>query len=237
MLAQADTGTQVQIPNFHQKGFLYIHRAMRNDLAAFEKVVYNLTADDDMSALAQWFNFFWAMVQEHHTAEDELVFPIVAQRSALFSYHLKIMTAQHQQIHRLVEEIGAIFIDLNRASFQHDRIAAFRLLQRLVTSLWRELSNHLDREEAVYMPELARHFRREEQIEIEEKLQARLPKEHMERALPWILSGLYDDERAEMLASLPFTVRMLYKLSWRNKYERFTAVLKLPEFQSEPVIP
>ena len=73
------------------------------------------------------------------------------------------------------------------------------------------------------LPVVAAQLGEKEQLDFEKKLQKTTPRQHLALALPWILSALDEAEFQKLYAALPAPLRVLYRLSWKNKYERLTA--------------
>lgn len=213
--------------NFVMDGYLYMHRAIRSDMVKMEAAANKLyqRGAEYAGKLQKWFEFFWAMVEEHHTGEDDDLFPKIAKRDINFTAQLEIMERDHKEIHEMVNNIGA---DLGRIqNLQGEAYeAACRQLAALVTRFRLTMSDHLDREESLVVPSIANHFPVAEQQAMEKEVTKRMPRKFMTMAFPWIASSMTDEEVATIMKTFPLIIQLLFKYSWKKKYAKFTAVFR-----------
>ncbi|HEX2910498.1 MAG TPA: hemerythrin domain-containing protein [Chloroflexia bacterium] len=218
------TQTGVTENKFIMDGFFMIHRAIRKDATAFEQAAGNLSSPAQAAQLARWFQFFWSMVEIHHTGEDELVYPQLSARSSLFAAEEADLSAQHVKLHDYVDRLGQLLKQMEQAQDLSQKVE----LRYLAVEFNTFMNSHLQQEENVFVPEIARHFSVKEQQQIEKQLQKKTPLKEVALALPWIASGLDETERAKLLSELPWLFRFLYRVSWKKKYEQLVAVFQLP---------
>jgi hemerythrin-like domain-containing protein len=216
----------VDTNGFVLDGYIYMHRAIRNDIANLSAASrrINQLNPQDAAKLHKWFTFFWEMVEVHHTGEDDEVFPTIMQRVPDTKNQMEVLTENHDELDELVEEIGVTLQNLGQdtASREESR----RHLVYLTSRFEKEMNEHLDREEQVVIPALARHFSAAEQIAIEKNLK-QPPLKRMALLVPWVFSALSEEEQAKGIKMLPLPMRWLYRLSWKKKYAKFTEVLKI----------
>lgn len=217
----------VDTTGFVLDAYIYIHRAIRSDttnLAAASRRL-NPVNPEDAAKLQKWFNFFWEMVEVHHTGEDDVVFPTIKQRVPETEYEMEVLEEDHVGLHHLVEEIEATLKKLQTVEDRVEREKSQQYLVSLTTRFEDGMKDHLSREESIVITTMARHFSPEEQHAMEKNLKKPSLK-HMALLVPWIYSALNEEERATGLKLLPLPMRWLFKLSWQKKYEKFTAVFQ-----------
>jgi hemerythrin-like domain-containing protein len=221
-------GVAVDTTGFALKNYIYMHRAIRNDIAnlAATSRRFSRIGREDATKLQKWFAFFWDMVEVHHTTEDDQFFPAILERVPAIENEAAVLTQDHEELHALVEEIGATLGRLQQQEQDAEREKSTRHLTYLTDRFEKEMSDHLSREEEAVIPTLVRYFSPEEQLAMEKGFK-HPPLKHMALLVPWIASALTAEEEAVALKSLPLPMRVLYKLSWKKKYEKFTAVFRV----------
>lgn len=217
----------VDTTGFVLDGYIYMHRAIRNDIRQLAAASQRITPahPEDAAKLEKWFAFFWEVVEVHHTGEDNEFFPTLLQRVPEAGNEMDVLTENHEELHGLVEEIG---ITLKQLQNLQEAAAWNKNCQHLVylaSRFEREMSDHLDREEQVVIPAVARYFSTEEQLAFEKNLK-HPPLKLLSLLVPWVFSGLSEEEQAKGIKTLPLPMRIMYKLSWKKKYEKFTAVFR-----------
>jgi hypothetical protein len=181
--------------------FLLMHKAMRKDLAALA-----------VAPRAEWFAFLQRSIHLHHTGEEEWLYPTLVARDSSFAEHVEELSADHALLDPLTDEISHLF-----ATRAPSVGAALGELDRLMT-------DHLDREEAAVVPRMRRYLTRRD-LEAFEKREAKKSKlADLALVLPWVLSSANDRERAMVNDVLPWPAKVLYRLSWKRRYERLTQV-------------
>ena len=90
--------------------------------------------------------------------------------------------------------------------------------------LHRDLSAHLDREEASAVPAIRRLIPKSAWALEDERFQRELGSDRTP-TLVWVLGHLAPDARRAMLAELPPPVRFLYRAVWRPRHRRQVALL------------
>ena len=114
-------------------GFAGIHRAMREDAQTLADVVGSVDAVR-AEAVVRWFRRFRTSIEHHHTREDELIWPQLAERSAGFSDDLTALTEDHHALDRSLARTTAA-LDAVAAGTDDGRteaVAAARELYRFV---------------------------------------------------------------------------------------------------------
>lgn len=183
--------------------FLLMHKAIRQGLAA-------LCATTPTPATAEWFSFMQRSIHLHHTGEEEWLYPTILSRDPSFAIDVEKLEADHAELDPLTDEIAR-----GLASGASDVRNDLRALERL-------MSEHLDREEAAVVPRMRRHLTGADLKEFERREAKRSKMSDLALVLPWVLSSANDRERALVHDVLPWPAKVLYRLSWKKRYERLT---------------
>lgn len=223
-----NNSTFVRPENFKMDGFLAIHQAMRKEIIAIGQVVQGLGYDDaslpKIGRVDRWFHFYWDMVVVHHETEDKIFFPILVERDRSFGEKMRLLEIDHHELHRLVDSVGQTFKRLlDPQNSANERQLLGGDLRHFTASLHEKLLAHLAREEEIMLPVVAAQLSEKEQLDFEKRLQKTTPREHLAMTLPWIASAQDPATRQKLLATLPLPLRLLYRFSWKGKYEKLTA--------------
>jgi hemerythrin-like domain-containing protein len=210
--------------NFGLKSYLRIHNAIRRDLERLENKAARLTnpGSADLTKLQQWFDFYWDMVESHHKGEDRGAFPMLAKIDAEFASRVPVLTFDHHEIDSIVDEIQAEFNRLRELPPGEETRTRYRLLVGLIKLLQQKLGEHLVREEAAFIPAIARNFSLEQQAAIEEKMYKSMPDAYLAMMVPWTLQYLDAEEKHSALAEFSARFRYLYNVSWQKRFDRLT---------------
>jgi hypothetical protein len=179
--------------------FLLMHKAIRKDLAA-------LTA----SPQAEWFAFMQRSIHLHHTGEEEWLYPTLLAKDPTFAADVEALTKQHGVLDPLTEEIARGFA------------AGSTRVGSMLRELERHMNAHLDREEAAVVQRMRRFMTIGELKAFEQREAKRSSFSDLALVLPWVLSSANDREREMVFDVLPFPVKVMYRLSWKKRYERLT---------------
>lgn len=166
--------------------------------------------------LARCFEVLAATLHHHHTAEDEVLWPILLQR--LGSGQALVLRAeeQHERVHELLERAHnqlPSFRAYARAA-QRDRVAG------TIAELDAVLREHLDEEEHDVLPLVEQHVTVAEWRALAERARAGVPKNRLLVQLGWMLDGLSDAQRRKLLATLPRPARLAWRLVGRRSWAR-----------------
>lgn len=213
---------------FKMNGYLYVHRAMRSDISNLEATSRRLArlSEEDSVRLQRWFRFFWDMVEVHHQEEDNQFFPTLARRDPGFIEKMDHLTAEHQALHQMVDEIGNSLAQLQTVKDEAERNALSHHFSQLVNRFQASLNDHLAKEELLVIATVVEHFSLKEQKEMEDKTMKSMPRKHIALLVPWVGSTMSAEESAIALKTLPLPIRIMNNLSWKKKYEKFTAVFR-----------
>jgi iron-sulfur cluster repair protein YtfE (RIC family) len=202
----------------HLAAYAAIHDAMVRDAARLARAVATSPVEDG-PALRAWWDHYELEIEHHHTREDELVFPLVAERDTDFT------SGELMADHAVLDlHMGLVRGSLDELATGARELAEVRTdLVRQVGAFAHHLDAHLGREEQVVFPVLAERVSAEEYADMEKEMQKGMPLSALAFALPWIL----DDAHPALVehADIPLPLRVLDRLFWQRRYARIEAPL------------
>lgn len=180
-----------------------VHDAFRRDLAAF-----NAGREPGRGFAIQWARF-QTFLHVHHTAEDEVLWPLLRARLVDRPQELALlddMEREHNVIDPLLSKIN-------------DVVPHEDQIRSLLKELAQSVSEHLEHEEADVLP-LASSILTQRDWDAFGKAQRRsLGSRSAATFLPWVLDGASDERQQKILALLPPPVRLLCRRVWQPRYE------------------
>lgn len=204
-----------------------LHHAFRRDLRDFRVVIAVLPLDDRSAwrRLAQRWQLFTSELHSHHTKEDEILWPLLAERARAGedTDSLRVldeMESEHTTLDPLLTSCDAGFSALASGG-RADQLVDLRsdLLADL-TDLAEALDTHLGHEESAAVPILQRYVPGEEWEVIErDRFRGRPSVGHARRFLPWIFKGL-DEAAATRVAAIGGPGMRLLLASSRRGFAR-----------------
>jgi hemerythrin-like domain-containing protein len=206
-------------------GMYVMHHAFRRDLARFAAAARHTPAPDTATwrAMRAHWRRFAHQLHEHHTKEDEAIWPLLLARvdaagDTAGRRVLEAMAAEHDLIDPLLEdvehELDALAAGIGAAEVRRDRLADVLDEARDV------LGDHLAHEEREAIVLLQSLVTGEEWDHLERTALAGTPSPPVLLfLLPWVADGLTDAELDPLLSSGGRPVRLLLRLGTR-RYER-----------------
>jgi hypothetical protein len=201
--------------------FTVVHRAMRRDAARLARAVAGL-GDGDAAragALRRWYGDFHAELAGHHHIEDEIWFPVLAERVPTYGEHADRLDREHHLLEDALASVGTALDDL----VADDGSARALGPARDATCELSELVDaHLGFEDSDILPLYVRHFADDELGEVERRTRRMIDKRRAPFAVPWILGAATPTERDEVLGRAPLAMKLLWYAS-RRRHARLSA--------------
>lgn len=196
-----------------------MHHAFRRDLADFAAAASATPVEDRETwrALADRWAVFATVLHNHHTGEDEGVWPFLMDRADAEGREvLEAMEAEHEEIDPLLEACAAGLGRLTRAADEDARAA---LVVRLVAAR-ESLGRHLAHEETEAIALIQQLVTPEEwHLLDEEFFKKHLTLRDFARLVPWAAHGLTDAARRQAFAEVGKPFEVLWWLT-RPGFER-----------------
>jgi hemerythrin-like domain-containing protein len=202
-----------------------LHHAFRRDVHDFRRVVPRLPVEDRAAwgRLAQRWQLFTTELHAHHTKEDQILWPLLAERARAVEdvdslRVLDEMEDEHTTLDPLLTSCDAGFSALAAgagplADLRSDLVADLAELDLA-------LDRHLGHEESAAVPILQRYVPGDEWEVIErERFRGRPSVGHARRFLPWIFKDL-DEVAASRVAAIGGPPMRLLLASSRRGFAR-----------------
>ncbi|MEI6623172.1 MAG: hemerythrin domain-containing protein [Actinomycetes bacterium] len=188
-----------------------VHAAIVRDLNRLADVTADGVSD---GAIARW-RFVSDVLQTHHDAEDQYLWPMVRDHAGDDPGVQPIMDAmesEHAAIDPAIEQIGD-------ALTARDAEAASEQLRALATAT----AAHFEHEQTDAVPLLSRYVDPETRTTFEKSQRAGIPKSQQMLFFPWLTDGTDSKTAAAAWGVLPTPVRMMIKPIGSRKYAAFNA--------------
>jgi hypothetical protein len=201
--------------------FTVVHRAMRRDGARLASALGGVGVGDTARARAvrRWYGGFHAELDEHHTLEDHLWFPVLAERVPTFAEHTDRIEREH---HLLDDALRGVAVALDRLVDTEAAASARAAAQDAACELSSLLDLHLGFEDADILPLYVRHFTEDEYAEVEARARKLLELRHLPFAVPWIVGAATPAERTRILDRAPLALKLVWYAS-RRRHARLSA--------------
>ncbi|MEV0119113.1 hemerythrin domain-containing protein [Streptomyces sp. NPDC050844] len=185
-----------------------IHHAFRRDLRLLAAAQY-----DDVAAFRQGWQLFKNYLTIHHLAEDHSLWPVLRTKLDGQDEQLRMLQAmelEHAQLDKAVEKIDAAL----------EEEGGEKALPELMDDVIACLTDHLDHEEAQALPLIESELTAAEWGAFVSRQRSQVGIKGAATFFPWLLDGVADAERRNLLDKVPPPLRLVYRAVWRPKYER-----------------
>lgn len=222
MTASAELMSQLHGPGLTDvRSMLMAHDAFRRCLLPVPELVRGVTDGDRRRAgvVADHVHFVLGMLEHHHEAEDELLWPVLLERVPdELAPIVHLMEGQHEGVHAALEEVDALLPSWHAAP---TTAAGGRLADR-IDHLLLLLDEHLRAEETRLLPIAARTVSQAEWEAVGERSLKGVPPAKGPVVFG-ILMEVGDPELvAADLAKAPAPVRLLLRLTARRAWARYS---------------
>jgi hemerythrin-like domain-containing protein len=193
-----------------------VHRVFRKELGMLPGLVAG-TADGDRRrarTLGRHYRFVTQVLHDHHTYEDDHLWPVLLERCPMDAELINRMESQHERVAALIAELPDAW---QAWEYVADEFSRGRLAEKL-TELSAALDEHLHDEEAFLLPIMEDHLTVAEWKAFGKHAAKKMDKT---KGLFWIglmFEDITDDEYARFWAGLPLYVRMGYQVAGPTSY-------------------
>ncbi len=176
-----------------------VHKVFRSSLDSAPEFIASAKADDARRALiADYYSNVLSFLEVHHDGEEELLFPLLAERAPQHRDRFDLALSQHHDaLAALKTSNGAL------AAWQDKGDPEAANLEVSLGALDEILSAHLDMEESEIMPLAADHVTVEEWGMLPAHGFANFKGDKVWLILGLIRENFSDEQRAIMLAHMP----------------------------------
>jgi hemerythrin-like domain-containing protein len=174
-----------------------VHAALRRDLRRTQEVLRGPVTARRRAAMVSQLRFLLHQLHEHHTAEDEVIWPAVLRDHPDLAELAHTMEAEHDRLDWALARFAAALDTWCGTGDPADRGA----VRRAAHDVSVVLEPHLLHEEQEAMPVLAQRLTAKQWKRIDRKLHGMSRPSVMARQLFWLLDDL-DVPRTEVLRSV-----------------------------------
>jgi Hemerythrin HHE cation binding domain len=191
---------------------LAAHDAFRRDLTRLARAAAaaNLSDPARRQSVAAGWELFKHQLHLHHTAEDELIWPVLRPRlahSPAAQDTLNAMEAEHEQIDPLLAAVDAEFAAGDRAA-------------DVIDALTSALTGHLAHEERDGLPLIGVALTAAQWRGVGRKIAGKNGLSNGSEMFAWMLDGADREHTAATLGQLPPPLRVLYRAVWKPRYAK-----------------
>jgi hemerythrin-like domain-containing protein len=203
-----------------------VHHAIRSTAHRLARIAPAVGPADSVrvDAMRRYWDGYTGEILGHHTLEDDVFFPALAERSAEMRELTERLEADHHLLDELMEETTATIARFDRAGAP-DRTT--HLLEHIAS----HMDEHLDLEDERVLPLFEQHFGAAEYLMLEEQAikSIGIGKQAF-FTVPFVVDSMEEPVRTQMLRSAPMPMRLLYRAT-RRRFAR----LERAVFRGAPV--
>lgn len=210
-------------PGVDTHEMVLIHRVIRREFGQLPRL-FRCAANDRARSriIGAHAREMLDLLHTHHTGEDELLFPLLRERTVLDPEMMDRMDAQHAQVN---DAVAAINSDLpswtsNAAPAAGERMAA------CIDATMPTLLEHLAEEEAKLLPIVAVTLTQSEWENLGKHGMSAIPLTRRLVILGHITEETDDAERQKFLQVVPAPARLAYKLIGHRQFTRETTAIR-----------
>ncbi len=204
------------------------HRSMRIDASRLSTLVEAAKPTDAhrLEALVDWYARYEGAVRDHHTAEDEVLYPALFERDPTFAEADGEMENEHATLADRLTTVRETLAELPAAAGRGGWQPAHAEAVEAVTALRSILAVHLPHEEAAAFPRYTKFFTAKEYDSLNKAAWKAVGQHSVAFGRSWVLDHATPAQRAELLAAEPLLARLVYTLVQRRRYERVVLPLR-----------
>ena len=190
---------------------LAAHDAFRRDLTRLARTASkaNLADPARRQSIAAGWDLFKRELHIHHTAEDEIIWPVLRPRLEHSPAALSVLDAMEAE-HELIDPLLAA-VDAELAG---DRAAD------VIDALTSALTGHLAHEERDGLPLIGVALTAAQWRGVGRKIASRNGLSNGSEMFAWMLDGADRQHTAAALGQLPPPLRVLYRAVWKPRYAK-----------------
>lgn len=198
-----------------------IHRILRHGFEEVTHLVEGVTPGSTARsrAVAEHLRFTLDGLHNHHSTEDELLWPALRERAHMPPAVIDRMEAQHATLHQGIERVQLLLGPWERGPGPDTSAALAEALRDVIT----ELAEHLAEEERDIVPLIPRHVTQQEWDHLGKRAFAKFKPAQRFTAMGEMLEVATPDEASKMLKGLPAPILLIWRIAGKRKYDRYMA--------------
>ena len=213
-----------QRPDTHD--MFVVHRVFRREAALMPRLVRQARPGDAARAaqVADHFRGYALGLHHHHTAEDELIWPLLLARVDLEAELVLRMEEQHERVAAGLDAVAARLPEWERTA---DPVIGEQIAVAMEAH-HAALVEHLTDEETHLLTLIEEHLTVAEYGKLGERFAAETPRDKLFLFLGALLEEATPAETEHMMGNLPAPARLAWRLIGRRQYVRRTRALRGP---------
>jgi hemerythrin-like domain-containing protein len=178
-----------------------VHDVFRRALGDAPKQIASVKGDENERAekIGSYLGEVLWFLHTHHHGEDELLYPLLAERAREHTELFSRMEAQHEAVAGSIETAGQAAARFGKSGSSDDG----KVLAAACSSLLDEVTGHLTDEEVEVLPIAARTITPEEWGAMPGHAMAQYTGTRLWLPLGLVFEAMSDDQRAHVLANVP----------------------------------
>ena len=189
---------------------LAAHDAFRRDLTRLARTAGAANDPPRRAAVQAGWNLFKRELHLHHTAEDELIWPVLRPRLARSEHAMDVLAAMEAE-HELIDPLLAA-VD---TAFARDEPPA-----DVIGALTTSLTGHLAHEERDGLPLIGLALTSAEWRGVGFAIVRKNGLSAGGEMFAWLADGADPDQAAAAIGTLPPPARLVYRAIWKPRYAR-----------------
>ena len=205
---------------------LAIHNAFRRNLGDAPTHIESARDGERVELIRNFYDSLLGLLHVHHTAEDELVYPVLVERAPGKADTVLRVGAQHRDVDGAVKNA-------------HDRLEEWQLddastgqkVAEALVALGRALDEHLSDEERVVLPVAAEHMFVDEWSALPGHAMRTYPGDKIWLALGLVRENMTQEQRDAMLAGMPPPLVEMWTSMGLRAFTELVAEIREPRAQ------
>ena len=198
-----------------------IHRILCHGFEQVTDLVEGVTPGSVVRAraVAEHLRFTLKGLQNHHSTEDELLWPALRERADMPGAVIDRMEAQHATLHHGIDRVRVLLDPWVRDPTPGTTAALAAALRDVIT----RLAEHLAEEERDVVPLIPRHVTQQEWDQLGKTAFDKFTPAQRFTAMGQLLEVATPEEGSRMMHGVPAPVRLIWRLTGKRKYDRYMA--------------
>jgi iron-sulfur cluster repair protein YtfE (RIC family) len=209
------------------------HDAFRRDVVSLARTASaaNLADPARARSVAAGWTIFKRQLHLHHTAEDELIWPMLRARLEASENALSVlaaMEAEHEQIDPLLAAVDQAFAaqpageapGVSTADDAGGGLAGADRLAEVIDALASTLTGHLAHEERDGLPLIGATLTAAEWRGVGFKIARKNGLSSGAEMFGWMADGAAPDQARKLIGTLPPPARILYRAVWKPRFAK-----------------
>ena len=194
-----------------------IHRIFRQGFPMIAQLVREVPSGDTSRAeqVAAHLDFLLNGLHNHHTGEDENIWPRLLDRAAPEADLINRMEQQHERVAELSKQLRTQLVTWRRSAVDGETLAT------TLDAFTASLVEHLDDEEAYVVPLMRSHITAEEWTRLGQETFEKFTNDEKLIATGALEEVTTPEEAAWFTGDLPLPIKLMWRFVGRRKYAAY----------------